>query len=215
MDMGERPASRAIRLGEWDPAVLRGLLLALFFMVGALAGHLYAGTWESEAQDSLRAYLTDYCTIYDAGAAATSLPHCALLYFGYTAALLLLGFSSIGVALIPLLASVFGFFTMYVVSCFVSCYGRAGVLLAIGALSVRLMFTMPCFFTLAGEAWPLSTDLFLLAFHRGKRSAPVFYGSRYFLLLLLCIIILTVGVCCERFLTPILFRMALKSVFSS
>ena len=42
--MRGRPVLRTIRLGSADPSLLRGLLLALLFLAGALAGHLYAGT---------------------------------------------------------------------------------------------------------------------------------------------------------------------------
>ena len=195
--MRGRPVLRTIRLGSADPSLLRGLLLALLFLAGALAGHLYAGTCGEEAQGALDQYLTDYC---------------AVMYFGYGLALFLLGFSSAGVALIPALSGLFGFLTMYTVSCFVRCYGRSGVLLAMGVLLVRLVFTLPCFLALAGAAWPLSIELFTLSFGRGKRSAPVLYGSRYFLLFVLCAVILAAGVCCERLITPLLFRMALEEV---
>jgi len=210
--MRGRPVLRTIRLGSADPSLLRGLLLALFFLAGALAGHLYAGTCGEEAQGALDQYLTDYCAVYDTGSAAASLLSCVVMYFGYGLALFLLGFSSAGVALIPALSGLFGFLTMYTVSCFVRCYGRSGVLLAMGVLLVRLVFTLPCFLALAGAAWPLSIELFTLSFGRGKRSAPVLYGSRYFLLFVLCAVILAAGVCCERLITPLLFRMALEEV---
>ena len=210
--MRGRPVLRTIRLGSADPSLLRGLLLALLFLAGALAGHLYAGTCGEEAQGALDQYLTDYCAVYDTGSAAASLLSCVVMYFGYGLALFLLGFSSAGVALIPALSGLFGFLTMYTVSCFVRCYGRSGVLLAMGVLLVRLVFTLPCFLALAGAAWPLSIELFTLSFGRGKRSAPVLYGSRYFLLFVLCAVILAVGVCCERLITPLLFRMALEEV---
>ncbi len=210
--MRGRTVLRTIRLGPWDPSLLRGLLLALFFLAGALAGHLYAGVCGGEAQPALNQYLKDYCAVYDAGGAAVSLVSCVAMYFGYVLLLFLLGFSSAGIALIPALTGLFGFLTMYTVSCFVRCYGRSGVLLAMGVLMVRLIFTLPCFLALAGEAWPLSIELFLLSFGRGKRSAPVLYGSRYFLLFVLCAAVLAVGVCCERFLTPVLFRLALGKV---
>ena len=87
------------------------------------------------------------------------------------------------------------------------------MLLALGALAVRLVFTLPCFLALAEAAWPMSIELFLLSFGRGKRSAPVLYGSRYFLLFVLCAVILAVGVCCERLVTPLLFRLAMGEVF--
>lgn len=208
--MGGKTVLRTIRLGQ--PSALRGLLLALFFLVGALLGHLYAASCGEEARTALNQYLRDYCTVYDAGGVSAPLLSCVAIYFGYVVLVFLLGFSSAGVALIPAVSGLFGFLTMYTVSCFVRCYGRSGAILAMGVLLVRLLFTLPCFLALAGEAWPLSIELFLLSFGRGKRSAPVLYGSRYFLLFVLCAAVLAVGVCCERLLTPLLFRLALGRV---
>ena len=207
--MRARPLLRTIRLGPIDPSLLRELLLALFFLVGALAGHLCARSWDAVAQSALSGYLRDYCAVYDAGGVSASLGGCVLLYFGYTVLVFLLGFASVGVALIPALSGVFGFLTMYTVSAFVCCFGRQGAALAAGALLVRLLFTLPCFFAMAGAAWPLSTELAMLTFGRGRRSAPVLYGSRFFILFVLCVIILTLGVFCERLLTPLLFRLAM------
>ena len=210
--MRGRTVLRTIRLGPWDPSLLRSLLLALFFLTGAMMGHLYAGACGEEAHTALEEYLRDYCAVYDAGGVAVSMASCIAIYFGYVLLVFLLGFSSAGVALIPALTGLFGFLSMYTVSCFIRCYGRSGVLLALGVLAVRLIFTLPCFLALAGEAWPLSIGLFSLSFGRGKRSAPVLYSGRYFILFLVCVAILTVGVCCERFLTPLLFRLALGRV---
>ncbi len=204
--MRGRTVLRTIRLGGWEPRVVRSVVLALCFLLGAAAGHLYAGTCGQETQAALRAYLTDYCSVYDAGGAAASMLSCVALYFGYAVALLLLGFSGIGAALIPALSGVFGFLSMYTISCFVRTFGRAGVALALGLLGVRLLITLPCFLALAEAAWPLSIEVLLLSFGRGKRSAPVQYGSQYFFLFLLCAVILALGVCCERFFTPVLFR---------
>ena len=210
--MRGRPALRMIRLRPWDPSMVRGVLLALFFLTGALLGYFYARSCHMAEPEALSLYLRDFCAAYDAGSVTVSLASCAVLYLSYTALAFLLGFASIGAALIPLLSGAFGFFTMYTISCFVLTYGRGGVLLALAALVVRLLFCVPCFFAVAGEAWPLSTALAMLALGRGKRSAPVLYGSRYFLLFVLCVVILTVGICCERFLTPLLFRLALGTV---
>lgn len=210
--MRGRMVLRTIRLGGWDPNVMRLLLLALAFLAGALAGHLYAGSCGEEAWEALGQYLGDYCRLYEGGGVEISLLSCVVMYFGYAVLLFLLGFSAAGVILIPALSGMFGFFTMYTVSCFVRCYGRAGAALALGAMVVRLVFTLPCFFLLAGSAWPLSTELFALSFGRGKRSSPVLYGSRYFLWFVLCAVILTLGVFCERLLTPLLFRLAMGAL---
>lgn len=210
--MRGRMVLRTIRLGGWDPNLIRLLLLALAFLAGALGGHLYAGSCGEEAWEALGQYLGDYCRLYDGGGVEISLLSCVVMYFGYAVLLFLLGFSAAGVVLIPALSGVFGFFTMYTVSCFVRCYGRAGAALALGAMVVRLVFTLPCFFLLAEAAWPLSTELFVLSFGRGKRSSPVLYGSRYFLWFVLCAVILALGVFCERLLTPLLFRLALGAI---
>ena len=210
--MRGRMVLRTIRLGGWDPNLIRLLLLALAFLAGALGGHLYAGSCGEEAWEALGQYLGDYCRLYDGGGVEISLLSCVVMYFGYAVLLFLLGFSAAGVVLIPALSGVFGFFTMYTVSCFVRCYGRAGAALALGAMVVRLVFTLPCFFLLAEAAWPLSTELFALSFGRGKRSSPVLYGSRYFLWFVLCAVILALGVFCERLLTPQQFRLALGAI---
>ena len=207
-----RARMMAIRMGGWDPAVLRLIVLAALFLAGALAGRVYAGSCGEAAQTALGEYLDGYCRLYDAGGVEVSMLSCVVMYFGYGLGLFLLGFSAVGVVLIPALSGVFGFFSMYTISCFVRCYGRAGILLALGALLVRLVFTLPCFLMMAGAAWPLSIELFMLSFGWGKRSAPVLYGSRYFLLFLLCAVILAAGICCERLLTPFLFHLALGEV---
>lgn len=210
--MRGRMVMRTIHLGGWDPDWTRLLLLAAAFLGGALGGHLYAGSCGEEIWESLAAYLGDYCRLFDAGGVDVTFLSCAVIYFGYAAALLLLGFSAVGVVLIPALAGVFGFSTMYTVSCFVRCYGRTGAGLALGAMIVRLVFTLPCFFLLAGEAWPLSMELFSLSFGRGKRSSPVLYRSGYFLKFILCAAILALGIFCERALTPLLFRLAMRAI---
>ena len=207
-----RTVLHTFRLSPVDPSFLRGLLLALFFLSGAVLGHLYAGSWDEASRAELSRYLTDYCTVYDAGGVPVPLLNCVLIYFGYAALLFLLGFSSVGAVLIPALSGLYGFLTMYTISCFVRCYGRSGVLLAMGVLLLRLLFTLPCFLLLAGEAWPLSIELLLLSFGRGRRSAPVLYGSRYFLLFALCAVILAAGVCCERLFAPAFFRLAMGAL---
>lgn len=201
-----------IRLNGWDDSTLRLMLLAAAFLAGALGGHLYAGACGAETWDTLGRYLQDYCRLYGAERMEVSLASSGVMYFAYAGLLLLLGFSAAGVVLIPVLSGAFGFFTMYTVSCFVRCYGRAGAGLALCAMVVRLVFTLPCFFVLAGEAWPLSMELFSLSLGRGKRSGPVSYGSRYFLTFLLCAVVLALGVFCERMVTPLLFRLALGAI---
>lgn len=159
--MRGRPLLRTIRLKPVDPSLLRSLLLALFFLTGSLVGYLCARSWDSVAQTALSGYLTDYCTVYDAGGVTASAGSCVILYFGYTVLTFLLGFASVGVVLIPALAGVFGFLTMYTVSGFVCCFGRQGVLLAMG-----------------GAHYPPSFYIAVLFCH-GRSGMAAVYGVEY------------------------------------
>lgn len=192
-----------------DPALVRCALLGILFLAGAAVGQACASGADTEG---LRAYLSDYCAAAEEGL-LFSLGGALVLYGGWCGAALLLGFASVGAVLIPLLSALYGFLTMYSVSCFAAAFGRWGVGLALGAMGVRLLFTLPCFFALAGAAWPAAMELAALSLGRGRRSAPVLYGRRYALLFLLCAVILTAGILCERFLTPVCFRLALEGAF--
>lgn len=192
--------------------MVRGVLLALFFLTGALLGYFYARSCHVAEPEALSLYLRDFCAAYDAGSVTVSLASCAVLYLSYTALAFLLGFASIGAALIPLLSGAFGFFTMYTISCFVLAYGRGGVLLALGSAGSAASLLCALLFCRGGGGLAALHSSGHACSGQGKRSAPVLYGSRYFLLFVLCVVILTVGICCERFLTPLLFRLALGTV---
>ena len=202
----KRPVVRLIGRIRIDPALMRAFLLALCFLLGGVDGHVWAVSGADG--ETLGRYLRDYCVLYEDGP-SVSLAGCALLYFGYVTLAFLLGFSSVGVVLIPALSAFFGFLSMYAVTCFSVAFGPRGILLALGAMGVRMLFTLPCFLILSAAAWPLATALAVFSFGGGKRAAPVVRGKGYFVLFGLCVLILTVGVCCERFLTPLLFRLAM------
>ena len=204
--MGRTRKGRAIAAFKVDPALVRCVFLSAVFLAGAFAGRACASTADS---DGLRSYLTDYCAALEMGD-AFSLGASAALYFGGCAVVFLLGFASLGTVLIPLVCALYGFLTMYTVTCFAAAFGRWGVGLALAALGVRLIFTLPCFFAMADAAWPLASQLAVLSLGRGKLAGPVQYGKRYMFLSVLCVVILCVGILCERFLTPVCFRWALE-----
>ena len=190
--------------GAVDVALVRCIGLAVCFFAGAMVGRMLAlGLNEQD----LSTYLKEFCIVADG---RVSLVSSVLLYYGYVLLAFLLGFSSIGAILIPGLASLFGLLSMYTLSCFTAAFGRQGIFLAFGVLAVRLLFTLPCFLAIASSAWSMSGALALLVLGKGKRTAPVPYSKSYFLLCLLCVVILTAGILCERFLTPSLFHLALE-----
>ncbi|MDR0862924.1 MAG: stage II sporulation protein M [Oscillospiraceae bacterium] len=118
----------------------------------------------------------------------------------YVLAALLLGLTLPGVALVPLLAGVRGFFLCYSVSAIVRAMGTAGIAPALALFAPTAVITIPCFFAASVWAFDMSHELLLLAAHRSARSA-----RRGFLTMLLFIAsALCVAALCETFLMPLL-----------
>ena len=212
MDMRRRSVLRAIRMKKPDAAAVCLLMLAVLFLIGGIAGSVYSQTCGDTANTAFREYLSDYCVLYEQGMVSVSLKRSLLLYFASTCLAFLLGFSSLGIVLIPMLSAGFGFISFYTASCFAQAFGSTGILLAAALTAVRLLFTLPTFFLVACEAFPISLRLALLTLGRGKRAESVIYAGKYIVLFLICIVVLCFGVCCERLLTPVLFRSAATQV---
>ena len=184
------------------------LLLAALFLAGALGGYWYAVYCSGHSALLLADYLEGYCLLYgDEVQRSVPLFSALRLYYGGLIGAFFFGFTGLGVLVIPAIAALSGFTAMFAVGCFALIYGRAGVLLALAALGIRLLFTLPCLFWAGSHAW--SAALALLPGRRGKRCAPVVYDGPYFYRLLVCVVLLAVGVCLERCLTPYLFHAAL------
>lgn len=199
---------RTIRMRKPGPAAVSLIILAVLFLLGGLTGNFCSQNCDETAKYAFREYLADYCLLNHQNGVSTPLLRCVILYFGYICIAFLLGFSSLGVFLIPVLSAVFGFSSFYTVSCFAQTFGGSGIFLAAALIVIRLLFTLPSFFLVASEAMPLSFRLASLTVGRSKRVEPLFYNSRYFVLFVICLAVLCIGVCCERLLTPLLFRAA-------
>lgn len=206
---------RVLQTIHWKPpgrGVLRVLLPAGFFLLGTLIGFRCADRCDPSVQTALEAYLHDFCTVLEAGEVETSLLQGASLYFSYVLAVFLLGFSALGVVLIPVLSALFGFGTAFTVVCFVRTFARAGIFPAMALLSLRLIVTLIAFLMLAGEALPQSGRMARLALTQGRHREPVFEGRRYLMLFVFCAVLLLIGLCCERLITPLLFRLAMEKI---
>ena len=189
------------------------LLLALFFLGGAILGQVLAGRVPGETGLELRQYLEDYVRLggeVSPGAAVSA----AAVYFRYPLLAFLLGFASIGVVLLPVSAAAFGFFLSFAVCCFTAAFGPDGVLLALAALGLRCVVTMPCFFLLASSSCGTAAGLAAVSFGSGRRTAPA-CGRVDWRRFGACSLALAAGVCGELTLTPALLRLALERVLGS
>lgn len=190
----------------------RILLLSLFFLCGVFLGQVLAGRVPAAAEQELTEYLRGYVTL-DSHISPQTVLSAVLLYVRYPLLAALLGFASIGVVLLPGVTAAFGFFLSFSVSCFAAAFGPDGVVLALAVLGLRCLVTLPCYFLLAVHSWGSSAMLASLSFGRGRRSAPVTYGSKWWTRFVVCFLVLLAGVCAELLCAPLFLRMALERIF--
>ena len=124
------------------------LLLALFFLAGVILGQVLSGRVPDGAGSELGRYLSGYVRLEEGQAGSPALT-AAVLYFRYPLLAFFLGFTSLGVALLPCLTVACGFFLSFSVCCFTAAFGPDGVLLALAVFGIRCMVTLPCYFLLA------------------------------------------------------------------
>lgn len=192
----------------------RLLLLALFFLGGILLGQVLSGRVPDATGDELGRYLTDYLCLDDgtertAGAALSA----AVIYFRYPLLAFLLGFTSLGMLLLPCVTAAYGFFLSFSVCCFTAAFGADGVLLALAVFGLRCAVTLPCYLLLAVSSWGTSAALASLSFGKGRRAAPVIYGRSCWLRFGCVMAVLLAGMCLDLFLSPWLLRLVLERMF--
>lgn len=199
--------------GESPSLLPRLIFLALFFLGGVFLGQVLAGRVPDATGRELTEYLEGYVRL-DAGISPQAVFSALVLYYRYPLLAALLGFASIGVALLPVTAAAFGFFLSFSVCCFTAAFGGGGVLLALAVFGLRCAVTLPVFFSLAVPAWGNSAALAMASFGSGRRTAPVTYGRSWWLRLAACGGILLAGVCLELFVSPWLLQLTLEHILS-
>jgi len=161
----------------------------------------------------LNDYLHRFIQLED-GISYKALISAFVLYFRYPLIAVLLGFSSVGVILLPLVTVTFAFFLSFSVCCFTAVFGSNGVLLALAVFGIRCLITLPCYFLLAESAWETSAALALASFGRGRRAVPIHYGRVYVIRFAICTAVLLAGVCLELFTSGWLLQLALGRVLT-
>lgn len=192
------------------------VLLALFFLGGVLLGQVLSGRVPDATGDELGRYLTEYLrlggvTEHTAAAALSA----AVIYFRYPLLAFLLGFTSLGVLLLPCATVTYGFFLSFSVCCFTAAFGVDGVLLALAVFGLRCAVTLPCYFLLAVPAWGTSVALASLSFGRGRRAAPVVYGRSCWVRFVAVMAILLAGMCGDLCLSPWLLQLILERILGT
>lgn len=144
---------RRRRMPVLQPPKARLYILCLFLAAGILAGFLAGRTVASEDLLSLSRYVTGYARLNAEEPRSAGLWQVLWTYLRYPAAAFLLGCTAWGVMLIPLTCAAQGFFLSFAVQCFAAALGKQGVVLALAALGLRCLFTIPCLLTIAADSF--------------------------------------------------------------
>lgn len=196
-------------------SLLRLIVLAGCFLLGVLLGQVLVKRIPESIAEELSRYLSDYLTVSEtAGRSAKTLLSALMIYFRYPALAFLLGFASVGLVLLPLLSVAYGFFLSFSVCCFTAAFGTSGILLTLSVFGIRCLVTLPCYFFLAVPSLETSAALAAASFGRGKRAAPVTYGSAWWLRSCAVALILLTGSLTEFLFVPVLVRLVLARVLS-
>ena len=198
------------------------LALAAFFLLGALLGGMVAARGASAMGGELRRYLEGYLALRIEGApSSAAVWQTMVCFFRASAAVFLLGFASIGVALIPAVCAAQGFLYAYSLLCFASGLGQDGFFLLPVLFALRLMLVLPCTLLLGSAtaagfsiaffaAWETSRGLAALSVGGGKRAKGVTYGKRYWSRFGIACVCLFFGAALELWFIPRILSLLLR-----
>ena len=184
------------------------IILSACFLCGAVAGCLTAFHANGEAGSALQSALRDIPLSAEGSPLSGDLFWGALLgVFKFPLAVFLLGLMLPGAFGIPVVMAVRGFSLSFAVSSFVRAFGSSGLLLALGALGIQSLLTLPCLFRLAEAG--LQSSISLMGAVRGRLKIPLSYtlSAAYFLRFALLAIVLTGTALFEALAVPPIFRL--------
>lgn len=206
--VGGRRLMRSGR-GPW----LRLLLLAACFLVGLFLGQVLSAHVSAETARELTEYLNGYFSLSTPPEPTGRTVLSALaVYFRYPLLAFLLGFASVGAALLPVVTGAYGFFLSFSVCCLTAAFGPGGVLLALAVFGLRCLITLPCYFAVAVPALEKSVALVALSLEKGGRPSPPVYDKAWWLRFAVVSAVLSAGVLTELLVTPWLLNWVLGMI---
>jgi stage II sporulation protein M len=187
--------------------------LSVFFLCGSVAGCATASYIGGDGSSSLVRYVTGYISmVRENGAGSTDLLTAFFNTFKYHIAAFIIGFTSLGIAFIPALMAIRGFFLSFAVTSFVKMFGASGLLLSVGIFGFQRLLTLPCLFVISVQAFSSSNALFLMATGKRKKSPTPLYGGAYFTRCGICVVVLIFCSLFEAFITPAIISVIVANI---
>ena len=178
--------------------------LAAFVVFGVIFGYVLALRSSQRAGGELARYFTAYFSL---GAresfSVRALCETLVCYFRAPVIVFLLGFASIGVAVIPAVCTLQGFLLSFSLFSFSLALGRENFPLLLALFALRLLALLPCTLALGAAAMEKSRALLLLSLGGGgKRARAVTYGGAYWYRFGVCCVCLLLAALIELWLVP-------------
>ena len=175
------------------------VICAVFFLCGCIVGTF--ASVSAANTDSVKTYLSEFFLATQSEQNVTS---GFLMFFWETCkyhfAVVFLGFSILGVVLLPVLSAYQGFVLTFAVSVIVRLYGTAGILPALIVFGVRMLISLPCFFVLASQAFTASGQIMQSTVFSIGQSMKVF-GRTYWMRCVVCFLLLALLALFDTYLT--------------
>lgn len=177
---------------------------AIAFLLGSATACICAKYVAGDGLDSLSAYVLNYIDVLKAGSFIR--PGFFTVVFDvlkYAALIFVAGFSFLGVAAVPIIMAMRGFFLCFSISAFVIAFGYAGFTIALAVFGLSSLIILPCLFALAARSF--SSARVLLGTLRDKSSGGgQAFDRAFFLNALICLGFLLMAVFLEYLITPLL-----------
>lgn len=194
---------------KWDLPPLKGAILALLcvlFLAGGGVGCVFSALAGGDGAQELADYLVEYLTLVAAGEVPRELWPLIWEQMKYLLAVVLLGLTALGVAGIPILFFLRGFFFSFSVGCFCRVFNWAGLVPALVLFGLPALLWGPAFF-LAGFQG-LSGARCLLKRILGDSRCPLPFTPTYWLRVCLCVCLCLACAGLEYVAVPVLLRAA-------
>lgn len=191
-----------------DPGRLPVVLcLTVCFVLGALAGCLFAGVLGADSLLRLSEYLNGYFARIREGAALSSSPLSTVWELcRWPLLVFVLGFTGLGAAGIPAVFLLRGFLMSYSVAVFVRLFGLPGLAAAAAVFGVAGVFALPALFVLGADALGSAGSLVSAFWGEGKR--PALIRPERLIRTGGCAALLAAGTALQLWLVPLLVRTA-------
>lgn len=193
---------------KWDLLSETGVALAILsvaFLLGGGLGCLLAGMSSGTGAEELGAYLTDYLLLAGEEGAPRSLWPLLWNQLKYLLAVLLFSWTALGVAGLPILFGVRGFFFSFSAACFCRIFGERGLFPAFALFGLSALLWTPALF-MAGVPGFLSARQLL------RRTAGDSRGGIPLYWFWLCVCLALAAGLLEYWVVPVLLRAAARIV---